>query len=91
MNPIRQIYEDAPAFIPVPLEFRHHRVEVTLWPLESEMPSTDLLPPVSPANRKDDAQDQDQVTHAVGAMEHIRGLEAAQHDAMQRMWDNDSD
>jgi hypothetical protein len=34
MQPTRMIYEDAPAFIPVPAEFRHHRIEVTLWPLE---------------------------------------------------------
>ncbi|HLA35285.1 MAG TPA: protein adenylyltransferase SelO family protein, partial [Rhodocyclaceae bacterium] len=41
MIPLRQIYEDAPAFIPVPQAFQHHRVEVTLWPLED----TPVSPP----------------------------------------------
>jgi hypothetical protein len=40
MQPIRQIIEDAPDFIPVPETLRHRRVEVILWPLE---------PPVDPA------------------------------------------
>jgi hypothetical protein len=36
MQPVRLIYEDAPAFIPVPPDFQHHRIEVTLWPLQTE-------------------------------------------------------
>jgi hypothetical protein len=34
MQPIRQILEDAPATIPVPLELRHCRIEYILWPLD---------------------------------------------------------
>jgi|GEM_PF-931741 len=34
MQPIRQIYDDAPASIPVPEALRHQRVELILWPLE---------------------------------------------------------
>ncbi len=35
MQPIRQIYDDAPDMIPVPQELRHRRVELILWPLDS--------------------------------------------------------
>jgi hypothetical protein len=35
MNPARLTFEDAPAFIPVPENFQHHRLEVIFWPLES--------------------------------------------------------
>lgn len=39
MQPIRQILEDAPAAIPVPVELHHRRIEYILWPLdESEEP-----------------------------------------------------
>ncbi|WP_020561774.1 hypothetical protein [Methylosarcina fibrata] len=34
MQPIRQIFEDAPDAIPVPEEMRHRRVEFILWPLD---------------------------------------------------------
>ncbi|WP_201097585.1 hypothetical protein [Thiocystis minor] len=34
MQPIRQILEDAPAAIPVPVELRHRRIEYILWPLD---------------------------------------------------------
>lgn len=34
MNPARIIYEDTPAFIPIPEELRHRKVEVIFWPLE---------------------------------------------------------
>lgn len=34
MNPARIIYEDAPAYIPIPEELRHRQVEVIFWPLE---------------------------------------------------------
>ena len=74
MQPVRLIYEDAPAFIPVPPDFQHHRVEVTLWPLEENT-----------------SADQEKLANAVGTAELIRGLEAAQYDAMARLWDNDSD
>jgi hypothetical protein len=40
MQPVRLIYEDAPAFIPVPPDFQHHRIEVTLWPLAAEATSS---------------------------------------------------
>lgn len=38
MIPLRQIYDDAPAFIPVPEALQHHRIEVTLLPLDSILP-----------------------------------------------------
>ena len=34
MNPARVIYEDPPAYIPIPEELRHRKVEVIFWPLE---------------------------------------------------------
>lgn len=51
MNPARIVYEDAPAFIPVPAELQHCRVETIFWPLgnkadiPAEPPKT-LLPPL---------------------------------------------
>ena len=36
MNPARIIYEDAPAFIPVPADLQHRRVEAIFWPLDDE-------------------------------------------------------
>lgn len=40
MNPARIIYEDTPAYIPIPEELRHRRVEVIFWPLEAGRPET---------------------------------------------------
>lgn len=34
MEPIRQIFDDAPDAIPVPEALRHRRVELILWPLD---------------------------------------------------------
>jgi hypothetical protein len=34
MQPIRQVIEDAPDMIPIPLELRHKRLELIFWPLE---------------------------------------------------------
>ncbi len=34
MQPIRQVFLDAPEFIPVPVEFQHHSIELIIWPLE---------------------------------------------------------
>jgi hypothetical protein len=34
MNPVRIVYEDAPATIPVPPDMRHRRVEAIFWPLD---------------------------------------------------------
>lgn len=34
MNPARIIYEDTPAYIPIPEELRHRKVEVIFWPLD---------------------------------------------------------
>lgn len=34
MNPARVVYENAPAFIPVPAHLQHHRVEAIFWPLD---------------------------------------------------------
>lgn len=39
MTAFRQIYEDAPEFIPVPKALQHHRVEVVLLPLDETSPS----------------------------------------------------
>ncbi len=41
MHPIRQIVEDAPDTIPMPLELRHQRVEIIFWPLEKPEPERD--------------------------------------------------
>ena len=35
MQPIRQIYYDAPSTISIPEELRHQTVEVIFWPLEN--------------------------------------------------------
>jgi hypothetical protein len=35
MQPARLMFDDAPAFIPVPAELQHHRIEVILWPLDT--------------------------------------------------------
>lgn len=37
MNPARMIYEDAPAFIPVPADLQHHRLEAIFWPLDDNL------------------------------------------------------
>ena len=34
MQPIRQVYEDAPDTISIPLELRNKRLELIIWPLE---------------------------------------------------------
>ncbi len=34
MQPIRQVFDDAPDFFPVPEELRHRKVEIIVWPLE---------------------------------------------------------
>jgi hypothetical protein len=34
MQPIRQVFEDAPDMVPIPLELRHRRLELIFWPLE---------------------------------------------------------
>lgn len=36
MQPIRQIFEQAPDSIPVPEALRHRRVELILWPLDAD-------------------------------------------------------
>jgi hypothetical protein len=47
MNPARVIYENAPAFIPVPAHLQHHRVEAIFWPLDE--PSVAVQPPLHAA------------------------------------------
>ena len=37
MNHARLIFEDAPAFIPVPREMQHRKVEITFLPLEDDL------------------------------------------------------
>ncbi|MGH8475014.1 MAG: hypothetical protein ACRERV_00730 [Methylococcales bacterium] len=34
MQPIRRVIHDAPESISVPAEFRHHSIELIIWPLE---------------------------------------------------------
>jgi len=34
MNPTRIIYDDTPAFIPVPHALQHRKTEVIVWPLD---------------------------------------------------------
>jgi len=34
MTPISQVYEDAPAFIPIPAAYQHHRIQVTIVTLD---------------------------------------------------------
>lgn len=41
MNPARMIYEDAPAFIPVPTDLQHRRVEAIFWPLDAAVAALD--------------------------------------------------
>jgi len=46
MQPIRRIIDDAPAFIPIPEEMRHRRIELIIWPLPDEQaaPVTESAP-----------------------------------------------
>ncbi len=37
MNHARLIFEDAPAFIPVPREMQHRKVEITFLPLDDDL------------------------------------------------------
>ena len=37
MNPARIIYEDTPAYIPIPDELQHRKVEAIFWPLDDEL------------------------------------------------------
>ena len=43
MQPIRQIYQDAPSAISIPEELRHQAVEIIIWPLDKQanVPSQD--------------------------------------------------
>jgi hypothetical protein len=38
MQPIRQVFDDAPDFFPVPIELRHRKVEIIVWPLDDSAP-----------------------------------------------------
>ncbi|MBI2355136.1 MAG: hypothetical protein HYV06_08920 [Deltaproteobacteria bacterium] len=43
MQPIRQIINDAPPLLPLPLELQHRRLEIILWPLdENDKPGRSL-------------------------------------------------
>lgn len=35
MQPIRQIIEDAPHSVQIPVELRHRRIELIIWPLDT--------------------------------------------------------
>ena len=39
MTPIRQIIEEAPAFIPIPADLQHRRIELIIWPLAEDKDS----------------------------------------------------
>ena len=39
MSAYRQVYEDAPEFIPIPKSMQHHRLEVVLLPLDEISPT----------------------------------------------------
>jgi hypothetical protein len=34
LKPVRQVFDDAPAMIPVPEALRHRKLELIFWPLE---------------------------------------------------------
>lgn len=54
MSAFRQIYEDAPEFIPIPKSMQHHRVEVVLSTLDeatSSQPVRKRIPPPHFAGR----------------------------------------
>ncbi len=36
MQPIRQIYQDAPSSISIPEELQHQAVEIIIWPLDKQ-------------------------------------------------------
>lgn len=40
MQPIRQIYQDAPSSITIPEELRHQPVEIIIWPLTDQPTQT---------------------------------------------------
>lgn len=44
MNHARLIYEDTPAFIPVPKEMQHRKTEITFLPMDDELPSQSTVP-----------------------------------------------
>ena len=64
MHPSRIIYDDAPAFIPVPAELQHRRVEAIFWPLEA---------PEAPAPRSSSASPQAQSLQAPPALSLLIG------------------
>jgi hypothetical protein len=43
MNHARLIFEDAPAFIPVPREMQHRKVEITFLPLDDDLSPTQSI------------------------------------------------
>ena len=45
MQPLRTVVEDAPEMFPIPLEYRHRRLELIIWPLD-EQPDQIADPPV---------------------------------------------
>ena len=45
MSAYRQVYEDAPEFIPIPKSMQHHRLEVVLSPL-------DYISPTQPVRKR---------------------------------------
>lgn len=40
MQPIRQIINDAPSALPLPVELHHKRLEIIIWPLNEQLEPT---------------------------------------------------
>jgi len=60
MNPARIIYEDTPAYIPIPDELQHRKVEIIFWPLDDELqpaPKPRRRPPAALAGKARDVGD----------------------------------
>ena len=51
MQPNRMIFEDMPAFIPIPVALQHGRAEVIVWPLDDAV-RTDSPETPDPSNRQ---------------------------------------
>lgn len=45
MQPIRQVFQEAPDAIPVPAELRHQPIEIIIWPLFADQPAATVPPP----------------------------------------------
>lgn len=78
MNPSRVIYEDAPAFIPVPADLQHRRVEAIFWPLDEPATvfRTSERLPNQPAELNDPAPLSQLIGKAKGCFEDADAVDA---------------